>query len=314
MASRAIVRAAPKIDGLGSALAAAFEVTPEFDRESNSVDGVPTLVNIEHLSEDPENARKRFDETALNELADTIEEHGVLEPLIVVHLAKDNYQIRSGARRFRAAGIAGVKQVPVWISKDFNSLAAVVVNLQRENLHPIEIGNCLAEIAQKEGLSSSQIATALGRSKTWVSRYLSLNRLPDEDKAFLQDLETVDATLLADVVKLLKTQREAVTALAVAGTLDRTSVSALLALTDTKQSSTSGKTNATIAAQDSPITTTETAPAFGKPKLVIEHHGAEWQLDPAQNSSNGRYLVTSSDDSKVTVEIQMPVKVLRIDS
>jgi len=313
MASKGLVRAKPKIDGLGSALTTAFEVAPDIEGKVNGTSGDPNLVDIAHLSEDPENARKRFDEDALKELADTIREHGVLEPLIVVRLAKDNYQIRSGARRFRAAGIAGVKQVPVWISKDFSSLAAVVVNLQRENLHPIEIGNSLADIAKKEGISSQQMAAAVGRSKTWVSRYLSMSRLPAEDKEFLRDLETADATLLSDVAKLLKTQRKAVLALAEGGTLDRSSVSALLAAAETRKSKSPAKAKSLSAQQESPTALARAGSAATKPNLVIEHDGAEWYLDPAQESGNGRYQVTSGSDSTVQVEVKMPVKVIRID-
>ncbi len=141
MASKAMTRAKPKIDGLGGALTTAFEIEEAPQSNAHGVGGEPRLVDLEYLSEDPENARKRFDEAALGELAETVREHGVLEPLLVVQLADNAYRIRSGARRFRAAGIAGIKQVPVWIIRDFSSLAAVVVNLQRENLHPVEIGN-----------------------------------------------------------------------------------------------------------------------------------------------------------------------------
>lgn len=311
MASKATVRAKPKIDGLGGALTTSFEAAPVTEPDAGSLNGEPLFVNLEHLEEDPANARRMFDEDALRELADTVREHGVIEPLVVVRLASDRYQIRSGARRYRAAGMAGQTQVPVWVKKDLSALAAVVVNLQRENLHPVELGDSLAEIASKEGVSSQQMAAALGRSKTWVSRYLSMSRLTAEDKSLLRELETGDATLLADVSKLLKTHRQSVQSLIETGSLDRTSVAALLSSVDKPGSKISSKTSKAKPAA------TAAKEGAGKTllSLVVEHENAEWILDLAQEpSSKGSYKVRSNSDASVKTEIAMPIRVVKIQS
>ncbi len=312
MANRDMRRVKPRIDGLGGLLPSAFEVAPSAVQDEMNVAGEPRLIAIEQLREDPENARRHFDEEALNELADTIREHGVLEPLLAVQLAENQYQIRSGARRYRAAIIAGVEQVPVWVIKDITSLAAIVVNLQRETLHPVEVGIALAEIASKENLSSQQLAAAIGRSKTWVSRYLSMSRLSDEDKRFLRALNSSDATLLSDVSKVLKTNRAAVTALADAGSLDRPSVTALLASAAQELPAPSATPDGANSHQSQSSKRPQDIQRDDRPGLVIEHEGAEWLLDWTNNGGEGRYEIESIDDPSVRAKVAMPIKLLRI--
>lgn len=164
-----------------------------FQRESSLPDDTAENVTKLRLSEihaNREQPRSDFDPERLNELVQSIREQGIIQPL-VVRPAPDGggYQIVAGERRYRAAQKAGLMEVPV-VVKDYNDtetmLAALVENLQREDLNPVE--ECLALVSLKETLNLTQdeLAQKLGKSRSAVANSLRLKNLPEEITASLR--------------------------------------------------------------------------------------------------------------------------------
>ena len=148
-------------------------------------------IEIDKIKPNPQQPRKDFDEESLKELANSIREHGILQPLLVSKTEKETefgadveYQLIAGERRLRAAKIAGVKSVPVIIkdtAKDVNYLEmAIVENLQRSNLNSIETARAYAKLQDVFGLTQREIAGRLAKSRETIANTLRLLNLPSE--------------------------------------------------------------------------------------------------------------------------------------
>ena len=130
-----------------------------------------------------EQARKQFDEAALSELADSIAQHGVLQPLLVRPIIGGGYQLIAGERRWRASRIAGLTQVPVIIKEltdDEAAIISLIENLQREDLNPIEEAYGFASLIKDFDLTQGEAARRVGKSRPAVANALRLLRLPQE--------------------------------------------------------------------------------------------------------------------------------------
>ena len=141
------------------------------------------MVPIEKISPNPRQPRRHFDETALRELADSISQHGILQPLSVQKAGNGCYFLVAGERRLRAAGIAGLTRVPcieVSVSDEESAILALVENVQRCDLHYIEEAAAIAQLIRTHGLSQEEAARRLGRSQSAVANKLRLLRLSDE--------------------------------------------------------------------------------------------------------------------------------------
>ena len=174
---------AAKKGGLGKGLDALFL--------DNSVTAEGTTeLPIAELQPDRAQPRKVFDEDALSELANSIRQHGVLQPILVRPIQDGSYRIVAGERRWRAARLAGLTAVPVTIrdmsDEDAMSIA-LVENLQREDLNPVEEAEGYRHLAQATGWTQEQIAKQVGRSRPAVANALRLLSLPDEVLALLRD-------------------------------------------------------------------------------------------------------------------------------
>lgn len=139
-------------------------------------------VRISELRPNPYQPRKEFDETALKELSQSIEEHGIIQPLVVRKSIR-GYEIVAGERRFRAAKMAAVKQVPV-VVKDFTEQQvmeiALIENLQREDLNAIEIAQAYKKLMDEFDLTQDQLAAKVGKSRPNVANFLRLLQLPKQ--------------------------------------------------------------------------------------------------------------------------------------
>lgn len=151
----------------------------------NSVDEM-VATNVLPLSEiipNKEQPRKTFDEGALQELADSITQHGVLQPLLVRPLPEGGYQLVAGERRWRASRLAGLKEVPV-VVKDLSDVEtmeiAIIENLQREDLNPIEEAEGLQTLIDRCGFTQDEVATSVGKSRPAIANSLRLLKLPPE--------------------------------------------------------------------------------------------------------------------------------------
>ena len=129
-----------------------------------------------------------MDETALQELADSIREHGMLQPIVVRALEDDRYEIIAGERRFRAAALAQLREVPVIVKEvsDENALAiALIENIQREDLNPLEEATAIRRLLEEFSYTHEQAAQAIGRSRSATSNLLRLLNLADPVQTML---------------------------------------------------------------------------------------------------------------------------------
>lgn len=168
---------AKKLGGLGKGLDAIF-----MENESESKNSTVTL-KISEIEPNRDQPRKDFDESALAELAHSISQHGVLQPLLVRPLIGGGYQIVAGERRYRACRIAGVTEVPVVIRELSDSETmelALIENLQRENLTPIEEAKGFGVLVDEYGMSQEEVSQVVGRSRSAVANSLRLLNLPKE--------------------------------------------------------------------------------------------------------------------------------------
>lgn len=171
---------ATKKSGLGKGIGAIFT---ENSVEDISNDISPVKVKLIEIEPNREQPRKQFDEEALSELADSIAKHGVIQPLLVRPMPDGGYQLVAGERRWRASRIAGLSEVPVVIRNLTDSQVAelaLVENLQRENLNPIEEANGYKELGDKYGYTQEEIAEIVGKSRSAVANSLRLLALPGE--------------------------------------------------------------------------------------------------------------------------------------
>jgi ParB family chromosome partitioning protein len=187
--------------GMGRGLAAILSVSEAGERDG------PELreLHVELLAPSPEQPRKRFDEEALQALADSIKERGVLQPVLVRPRPGGSYEIVAGERRWRAAKLAGLETLPALVQQrdDAQSLeAALVENMAREDLNPIEAARAVAGLVEELGLTREEVGRRVGRSRVAISNLLRLLDLPDEALALVEDGSLTEghgrALLLAD--------------------------------------------------------------------------------------------------------------------
>jgi ParB family chromosome partitioning protein len=142
-----------------------------------------TRIAIDEIQVNPKNPRKDFDETALNELADSIKLHDIIQPVTVSKLSNGKYQLIAGERRFRASKIAGLKDVPAYIrqANDQELLElALLENLQREDLNAIEIGLSYKRMMDELTYTQEQVAERMGKERSTVTNYIRLLKLPPD--------------------------------------------------------------------------------------------------------------------------------------
>lgn len=173
-----------KMSGLGKGLGALM-----LENNTDSMVNTSTL-NINEIIPNKEQPRKTFDETALEELADSIRQHGVLQPLLVRPLTSGGYQLVAGERRWRASRLAELKEVPVIIKELSDTEAmeiAIIENLQREDLNPIEEAEGLQALIDKCGYTQEQVAISVGKSRPAITNALRLLKLPEEVREMAKD-------------------------------------------------------------------------------------------------------------------------------
>ncbi len=138
---------------------------------------------INEIVPNKDQPRKTFDQGALQELADSISQHGVLQPLLVRPLLEGGYQLVAGERRWRASKMAGLKEVPVVIKElsDVETMEiAIIENLQREDLNPIEEAEGLQALIDRCGFTQEDVAVSVGKSRSAIANSLRLLKLPQE--------------------------------------------------------------------------------------------------------------------------------------
>ena len=158
-------------------------------KEVSQEDGPVTIVNITKVEPNREQPRKNFDEDALLELSESIKQYGLLQPILVQD-RKDYYEIIAGERRWRAAKLAGLKQVPV-IIKNLTDQEIVEIslieNIQRENLNPIEEAQAYKRLLNEFHLKQDEVAERVSKSRTAVTNSMRLLKLSDDVQRMVID-------------------------------------------------------------------------------------------------------------------------------
>ena len=145
-------------------------------------------INLDEIRSNPYQPRKTFDEESLKELAESIKEHGVVQPIIVKKSIK-GYELVAGERRTKASRLAGLSTIPA-IIREFNDEEmmeiALIENIQRENLNPIEEALAYENIIKATGMTQEKIAQKFGKSRSYVTNMLGLLNLPSETKELVE--------------------------------------------------------------------------------------------------------------------------------
>ena len=160
---------------------------------------------VERIYSNPDQPRQRFDEDALADLAASIREHGVLQPVLVRPHGDGYYQIVAGERRWRAAKLAGLKEMPVIIEQLGDEAAleiAIIENLQREDISPLEEAEMFARMTREHGYSLRKLATKLGKDKGYLENRLRLADAPED----VRELVAVRRDTLSHAYELMKVE------------------------------------------------------------------------------------------------------------
>ncbi len=170
----------------GKGIFALFQETEEdygISRAENAAGGGATELSLDLIYPNPNQPRKEFKENAMNDLANSIREHGVISPIVVNRDPDGRYMIIAGERRYRAARLAGLTTVPAivreYTEREVQEIS-LIENLQREDLNPIEAASGMKKLMQEFGLTQEQLAEQLGKSRPAIANTLRLLSLNEE--------------------------------------------------------------------------------------------------------------------------------------
>lgn len=164
-------------------------------------DGAFCTVEIALIIPDPDQPRKYFDPDSLAELSASISRKGVLQPVIIRRQPSGEIYLVAGERRYRAAKMAGLEKIPAILTKGNPMEIAMIENLQRENLRPVEEAEALGRMAGEHGYTHEQLAFTIGKARSTITETLSLNRLPEEIKEECRRADVYPRRLLVEVAK-----------------------------------------------------------------------------------------------------------------
>jgi ParB family chromosome partitioning protein len=180
---------------LGRGLKSLLSDTPDTDRldeagPAPSANGGMSEILIGEIEVNPFQPRQHFDQEALKELAESIKVHGIIQPITVRKLARNQYQLISGERRYQASKLAGLKSIPAYVrsANDQQMLEmALIENIQRENLNPIEISLSYQRLITECSLKQDELGERVGKNRSTVTNYLRLLKLPPDIQIALRD-------------------------------------------------------------------------------------------------------------------------------
>ncbi len=176
-----------KRGGLGRGMEALFSSAYE---ESPSDNEVVTEIKLDEIRPNPYQPRKHFNEEALNELAESIKQQGVFQPVIIRRSTIKGYELIAGERRVRASRLAGKSTIPA-IVRDIDDVQmieiAVIENLQREDLSPLEEAEAYSMLMENLSLTQAEVADRIGKSRPYIANYLRLLQLPDTIKEYVNE-------------------------------------------------------------------------------------------------------------------------------
>ncbi|HVI39794.1 MAG TPA: ParB/RepB/Spo0J family partition protein [Anaerovoracaceae bacterium] len=205
--------AVPRGRGLGKGLEALFndvEINTHDSGRSNDQEGI-LFLDLNDIKPNSKQPRKNFQDDKIDELARSIETHGVIQP-IMVRPAGEGYEIVAGERRWRAARRASLKQIPCIIrelSEEQNMLISIIENMQREDLNPMEEADALNQMITKFGLTQEEVSKSVGKSRPYITNALRLLKLPAEIQEMVVQCELTNghARAIAGVKEITKQLR-----------------------------------------------------------------------------------------------------------
>jgi ParB family chromosome partitioning protein len=172
----------------GRGLDALIDTSDVKTQGSSNLNEIP----IEQIEPNPDQPRREFDETAMQELAASIQTMGIIAPITLRQVSENHYQIIAGERRWRASQIAGLTAIPAYIrtANDESVMElALVENIQREDLNAIEIALAYEHLAETSGMTQEKISERVGKSRTAVTNYMRLLKLPAQIQMALKNRE-----------------------------------------------------------------------------------------------------------------------------
>ena len=173
---------------LGRGLGALIPTRPTEQAPAASGPGM-AQVAIDQISPNPYQPRKTFNDASIEELARSVKEHGIIQPLVVTKIGDNKYRLIAGERRFRAAQKAGLNSVPVVIKETLTDgdilQVALIENIQREDLNPIEEAYAYHQLHEEFQLTQEEISKRVGKERSTVANFLRLLKLPDSVKKLL---------------------------------------------------------------------------------------------------------------------------------
>ena len=200
---------AAKNRGLGKGLEALFSNSEIDTKEINSekadeikAQGIE-FIDINNIKPNENQPRKSFDDEKLQELANSIKEHGLIQP-VILRQAEKGYEIVAGERRWRACRKAGLKEIPCMIkdlTDEQNMLVAIIENMQREDLNPIEEAEGLNQMISSFGMTQEEVSKSVGKSRPYITNSLRLLKLPQEVRNMVSEgkLTTGHARAIAGI-------------------------------------------------------------------------------------------------------------------
>ena len=177
-----------KFNALGRGLDALISTESVRPQGSSTINEIP----LEQIEPNPNQPRREFDEDALQELANSIVEIGIIQPITLRQVEDNKFQIIAGERRWRASQLAGLQAIPAYIRtiKDESIMElALVENIQREDLNAIEIALAYEHLLSAEGMTQERVSERVGKSRTAITNYLRLLKLPAQVQMALQKKE-----------------------------------------------------------------------------------------------------------------------------
>jgi ParB family chromosome partitioning protein len=159
-------------------------------REDVTTDGVLRQIPVDQIARGQYQPRRHFDEEALSELADSIRQHGLLQPVVVMQQSQNRFELIAGERRWRASQAAGLDTIPALIksvSPDRQLAMALIENIQRENLNPMEEAYALTRLIEEFSLTHQAVADSVGKSRTAVTNATRLARLAPDAAALVAE-------------------------------------------------------------------------------------------------------------------------------
>lgn len=158
-------------------------------------------LNLDQIITDPDQPRKFFDPESLAELSISIHQKGVLQPILIRKDQEGKIYLVAGERRLRAAKMAGLEKIPAILTKGNPLEIAIIENLQRDNLKPIEEAEALGRMIDQYSYIQEQLALVIGKAQSTISETLSLNRLPDSIKNEARNSEKYSRRTLVEIAK-----------------------------------------------------------------------------------------------------------------